>query len=228
MSEKNAPFDLCFKVLQRLHKSGALHEMVLVGSWCAYFYKDYFESGWDYSALRTRDMDFLIATPPKIKRHVSVPDLLNDLGFIVDMHQEGYMRLDHPELIIDFLVPEKGRGSEGPYNVKNLGVKAQPLRYMNLLLDNTITVHSHGFELTLPHPIDYSFHKFLVSPRRKEVDKRLKDHRQALDVLRMVMNTAERGKIKRTFDSFPAGWRKTILSGLKQSEDQDIIDPLKA
>jgi hypothetical protein len=130
MKEKNAPVDLVVEVLRRLDKAGVLKDMVLVGSWCIHFYKDYFD-GAALSAIRTRDMDFLIQTPPKLKGEVHVAELLKDMGFIPEFHGDGSVSLSHPELIIDFLVAERGRGSDKPYLVKPLGIKAQPLRFMS-------------------------------------------------------------------------------------------------
>src|SRR4051812_48794001 len=109
MSENDAQYDLCFKVLRRLDAAGVLSQVVLIGSWCAYFYKDYFEE--DVPAPRTRDIDFLIATPPRIKPSVDIPAMLSDLNFLVHFHSNGAMRIEHPELIVDFLVAEKGKGA---------------------------------------------------------------------------------------------------------------------
>ena len=39
--EKNQ-YELCIKVLQRLHNAGVLDSLVLIGSWCIPFYKEYF------------------------------------------------------------------------------------------------------------------------------------------------------------------------------------------
>jgi len=63
-------------------------------------------------------------------------------------------------------VAERGRGADKPYVVKALGVKAQPLRYISLLSDDTIKVRSRGLELVLPHPINYAFQKLIISGRR--------------------------------------------------------------
>lgn len=71
MKEKDAPVDLVVEVLRRLDEAGVLQGMVLVGSWCVHFYKDYF-GGAVMSAIRTRDMDFLIPTPPKINKEYYV------------------------------------------------------------------------------------------------------------------------------------------------------------
>jgi hypothetical protein len=41
--EKNQ-YKLCLEVLKRLEESGILRDVVLIGSWCISFYKDYFGS----------------------------------------------------------------------------------------------------------------------------------------------------------------------------------------
>jgi len=191
MKEKDAPIDLVVEVLRRLDKAGVLQDIVLVGSWCVHFYKSYFD-GALLSAIRTRDMDFLIPTPPKLKGEVQVTELLKDLGFISEFHGDGSVSLSHPELIIDFLVAERGRGADKPYVVKSLGVKAQPLRYMSLLTDDTITVRSGGLQLTLPHPINYALQKLIISGRRAYEEKAVKDRLQAVEVLRAVVSHGDK------------------------------------
>lgn len=36
--------DLCLEILRRFHNAGILDDLILIGSWCVYFYKDYFPS----------------------------------------------------------------------------------------------------------------------------------------------------------------------------------------
>lgn len=221
MKEKDAPVDLVLEVLRRLDKAGVLQGMVLVGSWCVHFYKGYF-GGAALSAIRTRDMDFLIPTPPKIKGEVHVAELLRDLGFITEFHGDGSISLSHPELIIDFLVAERGRGADKPYLVRSLGVKAQPLRYMSLLSDDTIKVRHRGLELILPHPINYAFQKLIISGRRASEGKAVKDRLQAAEVLREVVSRGGGDEMQAKFHKLPAGWRKAVLSGLKAAQADDL------
>jgi hypothetical protein len=223
MKGKDAPADLVLEVLRRLDKAGVLQDMVLVGSWCVHFYKGYFD-GAALSAIRTRDMDFLIPTPPKMKGEVHVAELLQDLGFVTEFHGDGSVSLSHPELIIDFLVAERGRGADKPYLVKPLGVKAQPLRYLSLLSDDTIKVRNQGLELTLPNPINYAFQKLIISGRREEEEKAAKDRLQAIEVLREVVSRGDGGKARSKFLKLPAGWRKAVLAGLTAAHADDISD----
>ncbi len=221
MNEKDAPYDLCFDVLRRFDKAGVLQDMILIGSWCVYFYRERFAKGAPWPGLRTRDVDFLIPTPPRIKTAVDIPALLKDIGFIVDFHGKGHMRLVHPELIIEFLVPEKGRGGKDPYPIKGLGVNAQPLRFIHLLLDNTISFKSHGITLRFPHPINYAFQKLIISRRRRNPEKKERDRRQAVQVLQMILE-ANRGQAKMILGSLPSKWRKAILDSLKEAGEEEI------
>lgn len=226
MKEKDAPEELCLEVLKRLDKAGVLQDIILVGSWCVYFYKDHFPEMGLLSRIRTRDMDFLIPTPLKIRTTINMADILKDLGFIMDFQGEGHVRLTHPELIIDFLVAEKGRGWNGPYPIKALGITAQPLRFLNLLLDNPITLKSHGILLKLPHPINYAFQKLIISNRRKNLEKKAKDRIQAIEVLRAIIEKGEGVRVKQTFQKFPPKWRKSILDSLKAMDAQELSELL--
>lgn len=120
-------YELCLEVLSRFQKSGILKGFILIGSWAAYFYKDYFGQVPYHFALKTRDMDFLINEPVRFIREVNIPELLKDLGFVtVFKGTKGYIKLDHPDLILEFLIPEKGKGSDKPYPLPKLGVNAIP------------------------------------------------------------------------------------------------------
>lgn len=222
MSEKDAPIELCLEVLRRLDKAGVLRGLVLIGSWCAYFYPDYFGGKTKLSALRTRDIDFLIPTPVKIKGEIRVAELLEDLGFIPDRQGEGYVRLSHPELIIDFLVAERGKGTDKPYPVKALGIKAQPLRFVGFLGEETVEVRSRGLNLILPHPVNFGLQKLIISGRRAGKDKRAKDRLQAIEVLRVVIERGEGEEIRRKYRNLPAGWRKAVVDGLKTADADDL------
>ncbi|MGB2763951.1 MAG: GSU2403 family nucleotidyltransferase fold protein [Candidatus Aminicenantaceae bacterium] len=183
--EKN--YALCLEVLRRIQKAGILKEIMVIGSWCIYFYQDYF-SDVDYSSsIRTRDIDFLIPIPYKSKRKVDVTELLKDLGFIVDFHIKGYIRLNHPELIIEFLVPERGKGTDKPYPLPQLGVNAQSLRFLDFLVENSMEFKINNLMLNLPHPAAFALHKLIVSSRRYKEEKKLKEKEEAIRVLNCLI-----------------------------------------
>jgi len=227
MREKDAPYELCLEVLKRLDKTGVLQDVVLIGSWCIYFYKDHFQQTNYVSTLRTRDVDFLIPAPTKIKAHVDLQHLLKELGFILDWSSEGYSRLVHPELIVDCIVPEVGAGLSRPYPIKALGISAQPLRFVNLLVSDTILVKSHGLTLRLPHPLSFAFQKLIVSGRRKSPEKKEKDRQQAIQILDLAMKTGEELKARQIFRSLPPRWKSAILKSLKEADTNNLITALQ-
>ena len=222
-------YKLCHDVLGRFHKAGILEELILIGSWCVYFYKDYFAKGpyLDYHALKTRDMDFLIAEPQKIKAQANVPELLKDLGFLVDYQgSEGYMRLNHPDLIVEFLVPEKGRRHHKPQALPKLGVNAVALRFLDFLSSDTIKVPIENYVIRVPHPINFALHKLIISQRRSLEAKAIKDRDMALALLQALLKKGEAPKIQEVFKSLLPGWKSRILKTLRDADEKDILELL--
>lgn len=115
-------YELCLEILRRFNRVRILKNLILIGSWSAYFYNEYFAGTpyLDRTALKTRDIDFLIDNPARIKDEVNMPGLLSDLGFvIVYKGNKEYMKLEHPDLLLEFLVLEKGRGIDKPFPLQN-------------------------------------------------------------------------------------------------------------
>ena len=219
--------NLCIEVLKRLRDSGVLENLMIVGSWCIYFYKDYF-SEIDYSfMIRTRDIDFLVPIPSEFKEKIDVPELLKDLGFLLDFHIKGFIRLVHPELIIEFLVPEKGREFDKPYPLPQLGVNAQSLRFLDFLEKNSIKIVSDQLALNLPHPAAFALHKLIISERRPTKDKTVKERLEAVYILNCVIQKGEEETIKKLFESIPKRWKSKALRALETMGEQSLIDLLK-
>ena len=222
--EKNQ-YKLCLEVLRRFNKAGILDGLILIGSWCLYFYKDYFKNipYIDITTIRTRDIDFLVPIPARIKKEVDIPKMLKDLGFVIDFKgSKGYIKLDHPDLILEFLVPEKGRGSDKPYRLPQLGMNATPLRFLSFLTDNVIRVKVEDFNLNVPHPANFALHKLIIFSRRSKEDKALKDRNTAIEILKALFNKGETRIVKSIFNSMPKKWQKKILDNLKSIGEQEI------
>jgi hypothetical protein len=60
--EKNQ-YELCVEVLRRLSSRNLLGGVILIGSWCMPFYKEYFAGVKYLSTIKTRDVDFLVPHP---------------------------------------------------------------------------------------------------------------------------------------------------------------------
>jgi len=190
------------------------------------FYEDYFKYAHyiDHSALVTRDLDFLIESPRKIRKQIDIPSLLEDLGFVITFNgSQGYIKLDHPELIVEFLVPEKGRGQNKPVSLAKLGINATPLRFLNFLSDNIIKVKIEDFYITLPHPANFALHKLIISQRRPKADKAAKDVRVAIDILNALIRKKESKIVRNVFNSVIPKWQGKITDGLKRTGEEEIL-----
>jgi len=222
-------YNLCLEILRRFQKAGILKYIVLVGSWSIYFYKYYFKSKSYSTYIRTRDIDFLVPTPFKFKKKLDVFKLIEDLGFL-EGHKglQGYIKLEHPDLTIEFLVPERGRGSDKAYSRPQLGINAQPLRYLDFLIENTIMIGFDDLSIKLPHPAAYALHKFIIFKRRAKIDKHNRDIEGALRVFRQLIGNNDYDAIRKIFGKMHKKWQKTVIKNLESIEEFEIIDILKS
>lgn len=219
-------YELCLEILRRFYKVGILDDFILIGSWALYFYKEYFSDTpyIDLITIKTRDIDFLINNPSKIKKVVNIPELLKDLGFVtIFKGAKGYIKLDHPELILEFLVPEKGKGIDKPYPLPKLGINAVALRFLTFLSSNTIKARVEDFYVTLPHPANFALHKLIIFQRRFKEDKAIKDRNAAVEILRALINKGEAVTIKRVFNSMIPKWQKKVMKGLEEAKEKEIL-----
>ena len=221
-------FDFCVEVLRRYHKAGLLEHVIIVGSWCIYFYKDYFNKESYMTSIRTSDIDFLVPIPVKLRKPDDMFTLVEDLGYIrIFSGEKGYVKFAHPELTIEFLVPEIGRGSDKPYPIPQLGINAQPLRYLHFLQDNAISLDFEGMSIRVPHPAAYALHKFIIFMRRTKPDKRDRDIEGALRVFRQLLAEGKADSIKTIFGKMHRKWQTTIVKNLISVGENEIADLLK-
>jgi hypothetical protein len=220
--------DICRQVLRSLHDNGVLDGVVLVGSWCVVLYEEYFHGKAMLPPIRTRDIEFLVPKPPRFKHSVDLYGILKDMGFVVDRKGEaGFMVFQHPDLILEFLAPERGKGNDAPYVVPQLGINAQALRFMDLLAKNTITVYFGGVDVRIPHPANFALHKLLIAQRRRDSDKGAKDRTQAIAVLKALQVTGAFDAAQRVFVSLPLTWQRTVKRELVKLEELELIKALK-
>lgn len=218
--------DIISKILGVFQKNGLFEEGVeLIGSWCFRLYQRHL--GVKNFPFRTPDIDFFIPRPYKGKKKKTFIKQLEDLGFRSDFNSDGSIYLWNADLKIEFLTCEKGRGIEHAVEIKELGFKVMPLRYMSLLPQKPITIDDHGIKIKVPNPTNFCLHKLLVASKRKKQDKKLKDIEQAVRVSAIV----EAKQLKTEFILLPKKWQKTILAVIKYASTKipmltDKIDRL--
>ena len=217
---------LLHKVLRQFDRKGILDDLILIGSWCMHFYEHYF-SGKDYQPLiRTKDIDFLVPIPVRKTKRVDVAEILKEEGFLVTFSNRGFMRLEHPDIIIEFLVPERGKGTDRPYPLPNFGVNAQALRFLDFLIENSIVLETEDLRIRVPHPAAFAIHKMVISHRRQNEEKVLKERTEALLVLDAILKQDGSEYLKGLFQGMPKSWRGKAIQTLNESGREDILNIL--
>jgi len=146
------------------------------------------------------------------------------LGFIVGFTgTKGYIRLEHPQLIVEFLVPERGRGSNKPYPLPQLGLNAQALRFLDFLTQHTITVAVDSMNVTIPHPASFALHKLLILGRRNHPEKTAKDKQAALQVLEALAQKREQDFVRTVYNSMPRRWQTKVKKALSEFQESKML-----
>jgi hypothetical protein len=217
MEEKNNLFIATLKALQEV---GALNELILIGSWCLYFYRIYFKNSPEIPTVRTLDINFLIPNPPKIKKEINIPKILENLNFKpIQSYPTGYTKYTNPELELEFLTPELGR-SKGDklYKINKLHVSAQGLRYLNLLQSYTLKIKTGDIKVILPEPAAFVLHKFIIFERREKQEKMMRDLNAAKNIGEFLLkDSKQKSKLKEIFNSLPKKWKRRIEKNIKDN-----------
>jgi hypothetical protein len=210
VDENSALFE---RVLNALNAEGVLDELVLLGSWCLAVYSENYGGSPEIPLLRTLDVDFLVPNPIRTKKKADIPELLKELGFdVVYSVVSGYSKFVHPELEIEFLTPEVGRGRSTPYKVTALKITAQGLRYVGLADQYAVEMHYRGIKVRVPHPAAFVLLKLLTSEKRKKLTKKERDVSTAVQLAEFILSTpAQTDKFREIWSSLPQKWRSTVL-----------------
>ena len=224
MNNNQTIFD---ELLNLLHERDVLPHIILIGSWCLPIYRVYFNNTPEVPILRTMDLDILIPTKLNITNTIDVPSILKSIGFDEEFsHLTGHSKYVHPEMEVEFMVAEYGKGKKEPYTIKPFNVLAQGLRYMSLVMEHSITVRYKGIPVCVPEPSAFVLLKFLVSTKRKDPVKRTKDLKTATELgAFLIMRSDQRTKLTSVFSSMHKNWQKTLLHILRE-QSNSLLDVL--
>lgn len=220
------PNSLVIEILRRFEREGILKPAMLIGSWGAYFYKYHFKYKAYHPILKTRDIDFLLRRPVRFSKKIDIEKLLSDLGFEVEHSNNGYMRLESAELILEMLIPETGPGRDKPYALPDIKFNAQPLRHLSMLWRKPIRVKVEGVMIKLPHPADYCIHKLVIQKKRKKKEKQEKDLESAFSVLDILLKENQSKQVLEAFQELTRKEKKIVLETLIENSNEELASYL--
>lgn len=163
------------RFLKLMSDNHCLDHVILVGSWAEFLYQGTSLLPGFHANLKTLDVDFLIRNLRRPVPAKNLAALARSEGYFIDQDRlTGTTRIVSREgLEIEFLINKTGAGIEHSLET-NLGVSAQALRHMHILLQNTITVEYLGMQIMVPSPEAYIAHKMVIHRQRgkkQEKDK---------------------------------------------------------
>jgi len=194
------------KVLGLLADSGLFQiGGVLVGSHAFGVYGNLLGARWDREITHTQDID--VAHDPTVRvavrrtTPIDIPRKLEEWSAMTFLpvppsplnptHPVTSFRVRGGELKLELLTPLRGRERNAPIALPDLHAAAQPLRFLDYLIEEPLqaaVVGGDGVLVNVPQPARFALHKLLISGRRKEVEKRRKDLAQAASLCWVLLD----------------------------------------
>jgi hypothetical protein len=131
-------------------------------------------------------------------------------------------------LRVDFVTPEIKQGENNPIFISRFNAAAQPLRFLDYLIDNPVKaaiVDGGGVLVNVPQPARFAFHKLIVSRERELTahDKVEKDIMQTAQVI-SVLADERPGDLLLAWDELKRrgkGWIKRAEAGISVIDKTD-------
>ncbi|MBH0179365.1 MAG: hypothetical protein HP491_16260 [Nitrospira sp.] len=190
------------RVLRAFAESGLFHlGGVLIGTHAFTVYGNLLGVRWDGAFLKTEDIDIAGETRLGVvipDLEMNVPDVLANLkmGFLPipslnPKHPSSAFKIRGQSIRVDFLTPAHGARRVGVVFIPRFRVAAQPLQFLDYLLEGSVqagVVDGSGILVNVPDPARYACHKLIVSRSRDIVSqaKAEKDLHQAIQLLNVL------------------------------------------
>lgn len=160
MTPKQA--DAFERLLHMLDEHDWLQYFMVVGSWAEFLYSEASVLDDFQPYLRTMDIDLLVRNLRKPAQKVSVISVARDEGYVIGSdYIDGVTKLyDDTGLEVEFLIGQMGSGVYSALQT-NVGVTAQALRHMDVMLRHPTIAAWRGMNVVVPLPEAYAAHKRL-------------------------------------------------------------------
>ncbi len=224
--QQNDNVKLFESILKDFDDNGILGDFILIGSWTLRVYSYHFENDPQIPIVATQDLDLLVTNPPEVSRCVDIPEMLSKYD-LEEEHSflDGLSKFVSPDFEVEFLYPDKGRGTSQGKNIKAFKIIATPLRYMSFIQDNSTMIEYKQFTLRVPIPAVFVLMKYLLVKKRKsgDVDKIAKDISTAKEMEFFLLEKGKEDDFIFYFKKMPKKWRRDLLRILKENES-DLVD----
>ena len=120
------------------------------------------------------------------------------------------------DLEIEFLVKELGKGQSEHYKVPSFGIKAEGLRYTDLLIKTAVAINVKNFKINVPIPQAYLLQKIIINKLRK--NKKQKDYLGIENLLENIKTSSlEYQKLRDLYTTLTKKQKNIITNFLKDN-----------
>lgn len=201
------------KFVKLLNDNDLLQEVIVVGSWAEYVYEEagILPEGFGRE-LVTSDVDFLIKNLRKPAPPKNLLNFVKECGYMVDTDRfTNVNKIYSDSLEIEFLIAQKGAGTESSLKT-NLGVTAQALRHMEVLLNHIETQRCMGFEIKVPSLESFITHKMIINGERG-----IKAEKDRFAIINLIPYL-DKAKFGQTFDSLTKNEKSRVSEFMEEND----------
>jgi hypothetical protein len=223
------------RVLQALAEARVFRlGAVLVGTRAFLSYGNMLGVRFQERSLRTEDVD--IAQDPRVAVALAPGHAPADLPSVLEEADRAFFgvpgldprepstsfKVRGRDLRVDFLTPRRGAADDEPIPLPRLGVAAQPLPFLDYLLEETeqaVILYGSGILATVPHPARFAFRKLWVANRRPAAQqaRARKDRLQAQALVEVLLDDRPRD-LRRAWEAVPAKRKPYVRAAIDRLE----------
>ncbi len=196
--------NLSAKILHHLAGGGLFKaNAVLVGSHAFICYANMLGVNWR-QGTHTHDIDLAydknMAVVIQNQPNINLPTLIDnaEMGFhpvpgFSHKQASTSFKMRGKEICVDILTPLVGPDKSGPIFLQALGMAAEPLRYLDYLVEDTesaVVLFGEGVLVNVPTPARYFWHKLIIMQERSSIwkIKIQKDRAQCVQLLEVLID----------------------------------------
>lgn len=141
----------------------------------------------DY-VLKTLDVDFAVHVAHQLKDNkADLEKLISELGFSDFISAQGLQKFTAGGYEIEFVAHRQGGRKDNVVVVKEWNITAQPLPFINILLEFSELAKIDDFFIRFPIPESFFLHKLIIAQKRRSEAKQAKDLDQC-KILKEIIN----------------------------------------
>jgi len=183
----NKQYELEFrKFISCLQDAGCLNNIMVIGSWAEYLYKECGLLEGFYPSMQTIDVDFLIPNINQPRKKTNLIEIAKERGFLYqeDSLQQTSRFIGRDNFEVEFIASQKGSGDK-PLPRTTIGVNAQQLTHMSVLIRYPLKLEFEGVMVLVPEPEAYIIQKMIINNRR---GLKAEKDREKIKELRLFVN----------------------------------------